>query len=403
MSGFSSPVVSAIGEVIRDEIMSDNFVMGVSGWAILKNGNAYFYNITAEGNITSSAVVVEGATGGVFIYSGIPANGNLIGSWAGIAGTDAYGNVYPQGLNVTIGTITGSAIVGGSITGAKFIAEGANGLLLGYSGVPAAGNLVFAVSPISGNDAFGNSWGMGLSIFGSGSYIVVGETGGSPIIFFGSGRSQIHNSSALQVFTTGSGNSGYEQIQILGPEDSTQQDIVSSTWVSSSTDGTTMFPQIQDYYHDPSNVLHQYRTLSYAGNVSIGSNTGVVPGTGTSRTNAAVAESWHLASLGTGFTTSVSDQAPRYRFEGTNGGVVRLDGTVYTSAAVASGASMFVLPTGYRPTLDRRRFVGLTNISGYALGGSLAVVNTTGVVAIGAAANAAGQQICLDGMTFPID
>lgn len=401
MSGFASPVVSAIGEVIRDEIMSDNFVMGVSGWAILKNGNAYFYNITAEGNITSSAVVVEGATGGVFIYSGIPANGNLIGSWAGIAGTDAYGNTYPQGLNVTIGTITGSAITGGSITGTKFIAEGSNGLLLGYSGVPAAGNLVFAVSPISGSDAFGNSWGMGLSIFGSGGYIVIGETGGSPIIFFGSGRAQIHNSSAIQVFTTGSGNSGYEQIQILGPQDSTQKDIVLSTWLSSSTDGTTI-PEIQDYYTDASGGLHQYRTLSYAGNVSIGPNTGVKPGTGTSRVNTAVAETWHVATLGTGFTTGGSDQVPRYRYEGIAGGICRLDGTVYTSAAVVSGASMFVVPIGY-PPITRKRFVTVSNASGITLDGSTVMVSTAGVVAIGMAASAAGQQIVLDGITFPVD
>lgn len=114
-----------------------------------------------------------------------------------------------------------------------------------------------------------------------------------------------------------------------------------------------------------------------------------------------VVEIWHAASLATGFTTSVADQAPRYRLEGIGGGVVRLDGTVYTSGSVSANAPMFTLPAGYRPT-QRKRFTGVNSASGYTLGGTLVEVDTTGVVMIGTSAGTT-EQIVLDGITFPAD
>src|ERR1700685_3918734 len=52
------------------------------------------------GEIVATTVIVEGAKGGIFIYSPSPGAGNLIGSWTAQAGTDAYGNSYPQGLAI---------------------------------------------------------------------------------------------------------------------------------------------------------------------------------------------------------------------------------------------------------------------------------------------------------------
>lgn len=51
-------------------------------------------------NIFANTVVVFGPGESILIYSGTPAAGNLIGSWAGTAGIDAYGNSYPAGLQV---------------------------------------------------------------------------------------------------------------------------------------------------------------------------------------------------------------------------------------------------------------------------------------------------------------
>jgi len=38
--------------------------------------------------------------GGLFVYNGTPAKGNLVGSWTAAAGADAYGNAYPLGLTI---------------------------------------------------------------------------------------------------------------------------------------------------------------------------------------------------------------------------------------------------------------------------------------------------------------
>jgi hypothetical protein len=47
-----------------------------------------------------SLIVIQAGTGfsGLFVYSGAPASGNLIASIAASAGTDPFGNAYPQGI-----------------------------------------------------------------------------------------------------------------------------------------------------------------------------------------------------------------------------------------------------------------------------------------------------------------
>lgn len=88
-----NPIVG--GTILRiPAISSPNFVQNTSGWSIQQNGDAFFADVT----ITGGNVVVAGANGGVFVYSGTPANGNLVASVAGMAGTDPYGNAYPEGF-----------------------------------------------------------------------------------------------------------------------------------------------------------------------------------------------------------------------------------------------------------------------------------------------------------------
>ena len=403
--GFADPLVDGNGELIIPAIQSPNFDLGAqTGWAIMQNGDAYFFNITATGSVTAQSVIVHGTTGGVFIYSGSPALGNLIVSIAGAAGVDPYGNAYPQGLDVTMGTISGTAISGGTITGAKIVVTGSNGEILGYSGVPAAGNLVFAVSAVAGSDGFGNSYAQGVSISNGTSSVVIGETGGSPLIYTPTGRTGITNSSAIQTITQGSGVSGYEQIQVIGSEDNTQNDIAGSTWLSSSPNGTQS-AQVQHFYKDPSGTFHTLIQTGFFGSEILGANLyATVPGTGTARNNVAVAESWHAVVLTSSFTSNAQDQAPRYRLEGIGGGICRIDGVPYTvNASTASGTTIATLPVGYRPTI-RKRATGITNYSGYTVpGGTLFQVLPTGAIVTGAASTAAGNQLVFDGFTFPVD
>jgi hypothetical protein len=105
--------------------------------------------------INSPRVVIDGLRGAIFVYkSGAPL-GSLIGSWAGTAGTDPYGNIYPQGLDVAAGAITGVVF-----SGTNFIIN-SDGIFF-YSGTPALGNLIFSWAVNAGTDSFGNNYPAGL-------------------------------------------------------------------------------------------------------------------------------------------------------------------------------------------------------------------------------------------------
>lgn len=96
---FSNPITAG-NILVQPAIQSPNFSLAaMTGWAVEANGNAYFFNITATGTITSTTVVVQGATGGMFVYSGVPASGNLIASATGAPGTDSHGNAYKAGIS----------------------------------------------------------------------------------------------------------------------------------------------------------------------------------------------------------------------------------------------------------------------------------------------------------------
>jgi hypothetical protein len=76
---------------------------------------------TAPGStdvVRARQVIVGGTNGGVFVYSGAPAAGNLITSVAGAAGTDPYGNAFLAGTTSYLAgaTYSASSVTGGSIS-----------------------------------------------------------------------------------------------------------------------------------------------------------------------------------------------------------------------------------------------------------------------------------------------
>jgi hypothetical protein len=107
---FANPITGVNGALVQQQIMSPNFsIQRKTGWAILKNGDAYFFNITASGEIT--ATEFEGSdffinSSGAYFYSGTPALGNLIDSITQANGTDQYGNAVYGGI-VTYDPSTG--------------------------------------------------------------------------------------------------------------------------------------------------------------------------------------------------------------------------------------------------------------------------------------------------------
>jgi hypothetical protein len=79
----------------RPLMQSPNFsVEDQTGWAIYRNGDAYFFNVTATGQVAANSVIVSGAGDGVFIYDGTPGPGTLVIAAAAASGTDQYGNAY---------------------------------------------------------------------------------------------------------------------------------------------------------------------------------------------------------------------------------------------------------------------------------------------------------------------
>lgn len=113
MSGFSNAVVGGSGILKRIAIQSVNFVAGVTGWSINKDGTAEFNQLTIIVQANGAAVLIYFPAGGL---------GNLIGSWAAQEFTDQYGNDVPAGINVVSGgilngvTLPFPSIVQGTIT-----------------------------------------------------------------------------------------------------------------------------------------------------------------------------------------------------------------------------------------------------------------------------------------------
>jgi hypothetical protein len=152
MSGFQHDIAGGNGDFIIPQLQSPNFsIAGETGWAILKNGDAYFFNVTAEGSITTSSVIIEGSTGNILIYSGTPSTGDLVGSWAGAAGSDGHSNSYPAAL--CVGLASGPQIqigLNGSNAGIVRINMGSSSFLGGEVNGDVIGSPTYASMGIIG-------------------------------------------------------------------------------------------------------------------------------------------------------------------------------------------------------------------------------------------------------------
>lgn len=129
-SGFNNSIIAGQGTLIRTMIQSPNYVPGVSGWTINKDGSAEFNNMTIRGKFSGTNFEIN--SNGAFFYSGVPATGNLLATITPAAGTDPFNNPYKQSVTsygvaesfvnllnnqITIGTSpsdSGGHIVGGA-------------------------------------------------------------------------------------------------------------------------------------------------------------------------------------------------------------------------------------------------------------------------------------------------
>lgn len=97
-------------------------------------------NVTAPGGAAGvvrarQVIITGGKNAGIFVYAPSPGLGTLIGSWTAAAGIDGFGNAYPQGLNVSVGQVSGILLSATELT----VSEGP---VLFY-GNPSASNIPF--------------------------------------------------------------------------------------------------------------------------------------------------------------------------------------------------------------------------------------------------------------------
>jgi hypothetical protein len=89
--GFSNRVIGGAAALVRSAIRSPNYVAGVAGWTVNKDGSAEFNNLVIRnGQVISGTALYYSAPG--------PALGTLRASIAAAAGADSFGNAYPAGV-----------------------------------------------------------------------------------------------------------------------------------------------------------------------------------------------------------------------------------------------------------------------------------------------------------------
>ena len=288
---FAHDIAGGQGNLIATQLQSPNFSLsGQTGWAIMKNGDAYFFNITADGDITASEFIgtdFEINANGAYWYNGTPALGNPPVISIATPGTtqDPFGN-----------TILPDLVIGQSTSPQVQLKTG------GPSG---AAELAF---PLPG------TWTNYPNLYGT----VVG-------------------SGAV--------------LSIDGPTDTTVDD---QAWIGLYSAAASGNSSSAGYivYNDANGGKNTIGLWDDAGLTLyvVQSMTAVEPGTGTSPTNPAKPETWHTITLDSGWTgAALSRAAPRYRL--LPDGNIQLDGCA--SATAGSGAKTLnnsnPLPAAYRP------------------------------------------------------
>ena len=292
---FRNPL--AAGPVlVRAALESSNYSPGAAGWIIETNGNAEFNEATFRGN------VLIGNNQGVFEYSGVPAKGNLVASFAPVGGTDMFGNAFSAGLSV------------------------------GLAGNPG---------------------------------VRVGFDGSTGLIYLPSIVANISLDAKLQANHIGAGSSEQAFLTLGAAIDATQNDGVYVNLFSSSADGTGVAHATLSY-QDPTSAIHSYVQVAATGGLFTGLATGLHPAGGTpySRSNPAVAETWQNPSFNAGWTTGTHAGGVRslhYRLDADGYGFIV--GTFHSNNATPS-AIVCTLPTGYFDPTDQQPIPVLVNNAG---------------------------------------
>lgn len=174
---------------------------------------------------------------------------------SGVSGWAIFQNGNAEFDNITIR---------GEFEGTDFVIN-SSGIFF-YSGTPAAGNLLISIASAAGTDAFTNAYPEGMSISMGGKSVVLGETGGAPLIYFVSDAPDLTNGAALQDIILGAGLGQYDFLQVLSAENTTNNDLVLQGFAGSSQDGTQL-ATISQQYKDNLGAFHTFYTMTKNGAV----------------------------------------------------------------------------------------------------------------------------------------
>lgn len=331
-SGFSNPIIGGGGTLVYPAIQSPNFsIAGQSGWAIMKNGNAYFFNITATGDITASEF---------------------------------------EGNNFVLTEL---------------------GLFF-YNGTPGADNppVSYVIPPSTTEDPFGNPVGGLQTIASSSGQMLAHEiTTDNVFLKIYTGRPDEQTPAYHAVFTENNGDSDeYQQYTIAGPAISAFTDFAWVNFQSSAADGSGGAGG-NLYYTDTSGAVHVLLEWG-SGGVIIHSGQIVANQPGTTLTD----ETWHYVGnsgqpgFGSGWSNVGSSNAKLAFKLLAEKNLILIRGYV-ANATASNTAAIFTLPTGYVPT-SQQIFALVEN--GDAYGNSL-VVETSGAVKLFNSAGAGDYAI----------
>lgn len=307
---------------------------------------------------------------GAFFYSGTPANGNLIVSIAPAAGTDPYGNSYPQGLSVTLGAISGS-----TFSGTDFVINSSGAFF--YGGTPAAGNLLLSIAPASGSDSFGNAYPQGISI------------ADPAVIKFPSGAN--YELVPANITSSTGGSPAFIQMLLSGPKTnvSGHEDWVQIEMNSANSSGTSS-ANCDFNYVGTGGTVHEYAFLDDTGfNIQVGSATGAHPGS-----TPLVAETWQSAAAG---GSPAWSGTVFYKMCLENEVMIVAQLTAPSSTPINNN-TIVTLPSAYRPTTSGIQF-GITSSSGTnatATLGTDGTIHTNGV-------STTGSTVWIGPIRIPLD
>lgn len=255
------------------------------------------------------------------------------------------------------GIVVAGIVDATTITGATVVADGTSGEFLAYSGTPASGNLIMSFAAAANTDAYGNAYSKGLTVGSpSGStpqVALVPSAGGvgtpallqfplSPTSFFGNqpSISALSPSSSGQMYING------PALAQVGNRDWVQIGLVS--------DLSGFYSRMFFTFVDDGHTGHTYMQMDDTGvNIFVCNTvTGSAPGTVTGVTPA-VAETWQTATLINGWTgTGGGVNGIRYRMLPLFGGLIEVEGEVINATATGNSTAA-TMGSFYRPPANR--------------------------------------------------